>query len=114
MKWSEMDARERDALVAEKVMGWEPSLLKHLRYHGDPKIRSRLPRFTTEIGPAWEVVKKMEAEGWGWTADRRSRAGEPFQYPFRFHRGTDIHRADCADVRESICLAALRAKGVEV
>lgn len=69
--------RELDALVAEKVFGKvfppngryldEPG---HLRYAGgvpgfNHLVNDVLPKYSTDIAAAWEVVERLTAE-WGW------------------------------------------------
>lgn len=52
--------RELDALVAEKVMGWDDSGDGEWRNEFDRPIESiRLWRPSTDISAAWEVVEKM-------------------------------------------------------
>ena len=81
---------ELDALVAEKVMGWEPLRGKVAGAHGEgvPEDRQHLkcvwdlngkrmacaecgtlPHFSTSIGDAWEVVEKVKE----WRFSRRHR-----------------------------------------
>lgn len=150
MNWNEMSPRERDALVAEKVMGWKRYAAVsrgnrvvviaeklgdcwhiHSRSQRDPGTWEatddpltetwNLKRYTTSISAAWEVVEKMREEGLlfeigsrvseGWYAmtmhaDYRScpECDGPYDLPY-WHAPT---------APEAICLAALRAKGVEV
>ena len=46
--------RELDALVAEKVMGWDHYPSKH----------EIVPAYSTDIAAAWEVVEKMRSDDW--------------------------------------------------
>lgn len=108
--------RELDALVAEKVMGWDLVPTRHLvrlRYFRQPGTDSRaarercyLPRYSEDIAAAWGVVEKLSgyerkleecSEGWCFTFE----AGEEFW-----------GQADTAPL--AICLAALKAVGVDV
>jgi len=112
--------RKLDRLIAEHVMGWKKGR-KFANGNGewiiDGKVDFRTwdltPDFSTKIEAAWWVVEKMKAEGMvviikadglrtgdynpGWTVlvDNQSR--------------TDADTAPHA-----ICLAALKAVGVEV
>src|SRR3990167_1498198 len=113
--------REMDALIAEKVMGWEkavnswgngadigwnlPSLLPH-----DPERRtwSRDPLpYSTDISAAWQVVEKtrvgVRPYGAGWIAESED-AG-------RMYGNSYQAIADTAPY--AICLAALKAVGVD-
>lgn len=71
-KWDDMSPRERDALVAEKVMGWsnihetKSSTTGGIYYWGrtHPTSRSTLVNeYTTDISAAWEVVDVLSAQG---------------------------------------------------
>ena len=60
--------RELDALIAEKVMGLNPHWLGdgievNILSIGESGIE--VPRFSTDIAAAWEVVEKLEGDGWG-------------------------------------------------
>ena len=60
-----MDAgRALDALVATKVMGWEPSIVGNYPWQqippGDDRFIVRLvPHYSTDIAAAWTVVDAM-------------------------------------------------------
>lgn len=77
--------RELDALVAERVMGWEqhdfhhvgdfvrPDAWRrfaengHFAHHIQPHEWMRwqdVPAYSTDIAAAWQVVEKMKAEGY--------------------------------------------------
>lgn len=145
MNWSEMTPRERDALVAEKVMGHklvdirEAESIAREVWKTQPDCQVFLAGFhahqedggfyfdgwsvqhyTTDIAHAWEVVEQLVDEKrqvevtWEngassaystlfWTCSTT----EPYGYENIAH-----HHADTAP--EAICLAALRAKGVDV
>lgn len=120
-----MNLRKIDALVAEHVMGWEG--VKYLAldnghkiiqgFHPDLEI---VPHYSSDIAAAWSVVEKMAGDdlmpdeqrfsctvghgssGVTWaTFERRVYAGEPDEF---HHEGP---------VPLAICLAALKAKGVD-
>lgn len=99
----ELSTREIDALVADHVMGlsgpWGATFLG-----GKP-----LPHYSTDIAAAWEVVEKV--------GDIKLEGYRCVDGCFRWCVTTfdldDIEiRADTAPM--AICLAALKAKGVEV
>ncbi|WP_035102278.1 BC1872 family protein [Aneurinibacillus terranovensis] len=48
-----MTNREIDALVAERIFGWE-----------NPLSSPHLPHFSTSITDAWEVAEKIKEGGW--------------------------------------------------
>lgn len=122
LKWSELSPRERDALVAEKVMGFTvtdwptgksfPVTSAIAAGVLSERQESRIPHYTTQIAAAWEVVEKLRREKMlvtvvsdedgGWNAEmwdyNNRQSGEVF--------------AESAP--EAICLAALRACGVEI
>ena len=71
--------RELDALVAERVMGWTRGPEKNPPNRTWPIASSRtwrapdshharaLPRYSTLIDDAWQVVAKMRADGFGFS-----------------------------------------------
>ncbi len=86
--------RERDAIVAEKVMGY------------DMEVEDPLPFYTTDIAAAWEVMEKMRKK-----------------YAVSIGVGTkchvvvlDVFLNQVAEAWQpaplAICLAALKAVGV--
>jgi hypothetical protein len=64
MKWSELDARAKDALVAEKVfdrtiersMTWGRLLMFR---EGDTGLTEEIPPYTTSMDAAWLVLQHM-------------------------------------------------------
>jgi hypothetical protein len=122
--------RELDALVAEKVMGWEAlrveresdggvgSLVTYEVLCGDPPagyaaLSNAVPHYSTDIGAAWEVLGRFAAfmviSSWNgkvgcWAmVDAR---GPHMSRP-------DQHMAKGDAYPHAICLAALKAVGVE-
>lgn len=93
MKWGEMSPRERDVLVAEKVMGWT----------------YLVPRYTTDISVAWEVVEK-------WRLYEVHKVGDWYTVWFYgIHPNTsDYAEASAPTASEAICKAALKAVGVDI
>lgn len=106
--------RYLDAMVAEKVMGWrhDPGTYEGSRYLLDPAgARSAIPNYSTDIAAAWEVVEKLK----GATAhfQLQSIPGGWSTRIFRVPAGLSNEEiADTAPM--AICLAALKAVGVEV
>lgn len=130
-----MDLRQIDALVAEKVMGFkvvdDPLVsLNGVRYihkievawdHGEgftgkgrqwPERIGTLPRYSSEIAAAWQVVERLIALGY--RLDIRWLLSN--QWDVIFEKWPDPRRISKADpsCALAICLAALRAVGVEV
>jgi hypothetical protein len=132
--------RELDALVAEKVMGWkwqrhedskgwwcetfhDPNGLKalvrdekgtresHWWPGGEMGARS-MPSYSTEISAAWEVVEKMVGKRPAFFV--MDRPVDVFSKEWRcaFDTSGAYSWADSAPF--AICLAALKAVGVEV
>jgi hypothetical protein len=112
-----MDAgRELDALIALRVLDWSEQNLRHAQmangdyfdYDGD----TGLPRYSTDIAAAWQVVDQMSRSNWHlhlaqhigeWEAIFMRPINDP-----RFNRDQPGGvMADAAAV--AICLAALKA-----
>ena len=119
-----MDAgRDMDALVAEKVMGWN----NIEGGHGHPTEsgpfvdcgclshayqKQEIPHYSTDIAAAWEVVEKMMDEG-----EYTSLECYGGRYCFHIHLTADtddIHIEVAETAPLAICSAALAAKGVSV
>lgn len=69
-KWERMTPRERDAWVAEKVMGWTKERTgENVWYEPESRLWkpmdhiTTLPRFSTDIAAAWKVVEKITKKG---------------------------------------------------
>ena len=109
---------ELDALVAEKVMGWRMDDNKHLNLAWDPKRSPNdglrcIPDYSTDIAAAWEVVEKLDtlalsrgdiADISVWVAQFVTE-GPGYPVNIQAIAKTPTH---------AICLAALKAVGVEV
>jgi len=102
-------SRELDLLVAEKVMGqkfdfnpWKGEMPKN-----NGEAYGIVLPYSTDIFAAWKVVEKMISEGLyldlrGLTAFT-CNFGHPMQLP-----------REATSAPLAICIAALRAKGIEV
>lgn len=115
-----MTDRELDALVAEKVMGWarlQPGN-DEIGWKTGPGALdlSGLPEFSTDIAAAWEVVEEIRrrglapeiallAYGKAWGVGFKSWRSNTTLTPANF-----VH----ASAPHAICLAALKAVGVEL
>lgn len=125
-----MNLREIDKLVAEKVMGWvaggngywhdpargpaDASFVGSTRWtiygpDGDGEFVNFRP--SEDIAAAWEVVEAFPCEDvfLGSAHDVQSNR---WQWCVSFNNPEDIAYADTMPL--AICLAALKAKGVEV
>ena len=116
VRWSEMTERERDALVAERVMGWS-------RVHGNEwlnsagKLMIRPGRFSTDIAAAWQVVERMHKNYWVASVSNPlpdDNEGEGDWVSASFFDGMGIFDARMDTAPAAICLAALRACGVDI
>ena len=135
--------RELDELVAEKVMGWGKSCGGALFLPGRDGSRithyAAVPHYSTSIGAAWEAVREVQQQhhGWrfsllggdvtmGYVNDSPSEGvDESSRHAFGWHAeffgemdprlcyGDRHGRGDAEAPSLAICLAALRAVGVE-
>lgn len=112
-----MNSSEIDRLVAEKVMGWKrtPYGWDVLEKKYNLGIEWDLPKFSTNIADAWKVVEKLQKDGWyielyneneEWCFDLTKY--NEFLSVDRFYRAS----AEGASL--AICLAALKACGIDV
>lgn len=112
---------ELNALVAEKVMEWKREgdwfEVPYWISGGTFQAHADAFRFSTEIASAWQVVEKMREFGWFFYMDNGSQGDSFF---VTFHEGKDFSDDGCSASAEAptaplaICLAALKALGVEV
>ena len=99
-----MNNREIDALVAEHVMGmerWDSSGMYS-------EIVPILPHYSSNISDAWQVVEKIE----GQILIDRTLGGRWVCEILVNQRTSHMAEADTAEM--AICLAALKAKGVDI
>lgn len=120
MKWQDMTPRERDALVAEKVMQWHVyktgrgSIAAIADFNGEHEreyiVDAKHPwdnntfSPTERISDAWLVVGKLMCEKWNFVLD-----GGWEDWRCDFHKGTRTCTGLGETVQEAICLAALKA-----
>lgn len=130
MNWKEMKPRERDALIAEKVMGlqvehWTESERETVDEDGNPETWSLrtgyvvidglsnpyVLHYTEDMSAAWQVVEKIKQEGHRYN----NSLFVQWQYHLDYLYGRPAHRDVLYDLSpEGICLAALKAVGVEI
>lgn len=124
MIWEDMTPRQRDALVAEKVMGWTKI---HIGEDGEPfwgetadGCQASLCDYTTDRVKTWCVVEQMHREGWQITIkglrphDRNIPVDIPGEVYGLFRKEHARGEARGEDEPATICRAALRAIGVDV
>lgn len=63
--WDEMKPRERDALVAAKIMEWSESALRYVRTEDGDYFSGEdgLPDYTTDYNACREVEDRIERQG---------------------------------------------------
>lgn len=108
-----MTPRERDALVAEKVMGWTLGTGDGNGYGYNFEFgvfRDSKPWSpSTDIAAAWEVVEKLfPAED---EFNLRCFRRQNWKCTFRYFEGYSSYATTAP---EAICLAALTGLGVEI
>lgn len=127
-----------DALIAEHVMGWTYLEKPHMKFpdemlgywdkHLDPCPDDVAPwqaawtwHPSTSIASAWEVVEKMQSEGYLYfISNLPFNADEGVEITFSHPSRPDENGGCCkaCEVAETaphaICLAALKAVGVEI
>lgn len=105
--------RKLDALVAEKVMGWALSNKESIKdglIYTDRGWTSAYPSYSTDIAAAWEVVEKFR-----WAEPELSWNDETHSWIVHFQKGMYSGYANSAETApHAICLAALKAIGVQV
>lgn len=133
IQWSKLTTAERDALIAEKVMGWktgEPFRLTEGEYFtrgslNEPDVwtihvanKNMLVPFSpsSSIADAFQVVTKMNGMGRVWFLDQ----SKDLFWNCAFVDQSDSENKKNAGgscrkaAGEAICIAALRAVGIEV
>lgn len=120
MKWSELSSRQRDALVAERVLGYqcvcdvEPA---DCPIHNIADASTLLP-YSMDIAAAWEVVEHLRPRfGFSlhdWPEIRVADYEAEFQVRDEVGEGYPNFTGEANTAPKAICLAALKACGVEV
>jgi Phage ABA sandwich domain len=122
-----MNLREIDRLVAEKVMGWEYheavytwgelfSPAKYVKEDGREVEPFNLPHFSTNIADALQVVEKLRDRYvyMNLTNNDDSYCCELMEQDLENSSRYFTYYADAETAPLAICLAALKAVGVEV
>jgi hypothetical protein len=112
MDYDKLSDRELDALVAEKVMGWDkcpcgnPECdMWHTADRSD--LSAKLPHYSADIAAAWEVVEKLKESGRVVVvkADGLRGAGAA-GYTVLID---GLPRVDAHSAARAVCVAALKA-----
>jgi hypothetical protein len=124
--WDEMTPRERDALVAEKVMGftetdmddWWTDDQDAACYWITGELVNGTWTPSQDMTCAWTVVAKMKADNRQCKINAYN-ANSSWWVIFAKHNGfggaiSELYEANSESAPEAICLAGLRAVGVEV
>jgi hypothetical protein len=118
--------RELDALVAEKVMGWvlyqrQPDVyLAYTDPGGSLRLPEEIPFYSTDMAAAWLAEEKLVVDGFTFELYRDPPAPDRrawFETLVIVRRGREysyIGKSETGSAPHAICLAALRAKGVEL
>jgi hypothetical protein len=101
--------RELDALIAEKVMGKVDDAASLRLALEEGMEYGAVPRYSADIAAAWEVVKRL-GEG-DFILERWPEFKDDRRWRSSFGRGVDFSYSSTAS--HAICLAALKAVGVE-
>ncbi|EZP77579.1 hypothetical protein H839_08099 [Parageobacillus genomosp. 1] len=114
-----MNLREIDRLVAEKVMGWEPEEIEGSAYLSGYVLYKReepphIPDYqfkpSTNVADAWKVVEKLREKELYVDIDTFAE-----HYDVRVVSGpNEVGHSLSETAPLAICLAALKAAGVEV
>ena len=111
-----MKSRERDALVATNVLNHHVKMIDgrfKFLYEVLPtglEVWLEMPNLSTDISAAWEVVKRMNE------SNHRLRLNQTIDgllYSVWFD-GIRDSGAISSSAAEAICIAALRAVGIEI
>ena len=117
--------RELDALVAEKVMGYDHGIAGCRWCQKDitgsdpyPRRNPHFDHYSTDIKAAWEVVDKGHLYGdcirqWPRDGEMVWQIGSPW-WDLGRRDGGFLVIAEADTAAHAICLAALKAIGVEV
>jgi hypothetical protein len=107
---------ELDALVAKKVMGWmkppATSILKPM-WVEPPRgtVHPSLPRFSTNISDAWEVLERIKSNGFNFFLGNGDT--DEFNCIFVHPAAPKMYRCQAKTAPLAICMAALMVVGVE-
>lgn len=114
-----MNLREIDRLVATKVMGWKMLEIKHTDsgviggFYDDGEKLIGVGEWspTSDIRVAWQVVEKLSKDGCDFQVWREKNGKYNVEFSKDFFYVFGFAESETAPL--AICLAALKAVGVE-
>ena len=142
MNWAEMSPEQKDNLIAEKIMDWQPMIctathphiyvnsehqvlckkcgytedevyLSKLHTHVYWKHATPMPRYTESMDAAWQVLRRMAEQEF---EELHSAFAYRLGVTFATQEGFDTFAANLDQLAswtpEKICLAALKATGM--
>jgi hypothetical protein len=114
MKDGELEAGpELDAIIAEKVMGWEPGKIENgLALWWETDQGTKYPHdapFSTDISSAWEVVEFLRKEGFDFDSFSSSTRIQAGWSDVVFMSQLDEFSARAETLPLAVCRAALLA-----
>lgn len=121
-KWAELDARERDAWIAEVVFGLNVEYENGEPYVSDFGFGRVMDAYATDISAAWTVWSAMLADGYepliNTTSERsgsvRIGGGPVGWHHVCLHKNNANTHVELPAASEAVCLAAIIAKLTEV
>lgn len=124
MDWLKMSDKEKDALVAERVMGWTDVTMIDSRYFtalvGQPPDRSVLdgmptvPLFTVDLVAAMQIIEHMHAAGFLVLLFYDIADETPWGCAMTRLLTTESWEYNAATFAEAVCVTALWACDVAV
>jgi hypothetical protein len=111
IRWKELSARERDALVAIHVGGRDDVSLEG---NGQISVKGMAAfpgNYNTDIAAAFSVVGKMREKGYGVQIVSTKLGPTGYRVKFGFNAGL---YGEAETLPEAICLAALTAIGLTI
>lgn len=121
MKWADRSPESRDALIAEKVMGWKQAMPyeTYSRYlwerEEEPGLTKETPRFSQCLDDAWKLLEHLAIHLVGFeyaffkTSDRYG--DNVLLWICQFDYQGKRFSSAAKEPAEAICLAVLKATG---
>jgi hypothetical protein len=105
--WQQLSPRERDELVAMRVMHWSQARVQNAEH---------IPPFSTDLTTAWQIVDMYNASGLRFELEAYGDSNYSPAHvavAFRDHQGIPIPPyASAATAAEAICIAGLVVAGL--
>jgi hypothetical protein len=129
IRWKELGARERDALLATELFGF-PVAWSTPPYAHDPRTGlhpflkgfsdgvhydwAECPNYSTDLSAAFQVVEKMREKGWSYQLRDHVSGPNIRHVAFFTKNGHGFFRTENESLPECICECAIRAVGVPI